>query len=374
MGRAEQAGRTCRLCINQLTQTAVGAYLPHMTLSRVLARWRYVPVAMLLAAGFSNLGIALVIVAVAGDSGLIDELLRAPIVEPVVWVQILIGTALFTWAFTPAEIGGWLHARNLSPEVSEPARLELRRTRTLRSVPAFAGFSFGFATLAAANMAAASFGDEAPATKAIASRASGDSYWPGGVTLALAGYLIGTLLAEARRRRPMKGTDHAASLIDRQPRRYLTPTARRLPYCVAAVLVVLTLIRQSHGSEASVAAWLLILLAIGLVVGVRGIEWWVVQRRQRIANPALIDLDNTFRSSAAHAIAGGASALGLAAISSLSSDIGWWNDFVGGSFPAWLAVPLALAMLVITIAIVGVWSRYGSGHIGVRPTRPDVRS
>jgi hypothetical protein len=105
--------------------------------------------------------------------------------------------------------------------------------------------------------------------------------------------------------------------------------------------------------------------AVLLAAGVTSVQRYVIQRPQRLTDPGQLALDDALRSSVAHALAGGASALLLVwALSATQSAL------VGNGTPSG-AVGVILGILGVggSVGVVALWMHYGSAHHGRQPGR-----
>lgn len=336
-----------------------------------------VPAAMLA----TVLGVAAVFVIEVPASGLVWHSWRALVdVRSDAWLTVFIVAVPLTAAFrpvTPPALDVWLQRRNLPVEVAGHAAAELRRTRLLRTTPAVLGASVGLGTHSAYNLAIArGFGAATSEPLHTAAAAGGVASSP--FTLAVAGYLLGTIAAEWTRRRPDGDAGRSSARLEaRRPASYLTRPARILPAAVGGILIVLAGAGFLAFGETSGEPWprtpsLITTGVVGvlLLAGVPAVRWWVIQRPQRHDDPAKLALDDTFRSSAAHGVVGASAAAGLAVISTWLTPL--WNSMVGGStIVMWL---LVVAGLAVTAGTAVVWLRFGTAHAGRRPATGRARA
>lgn len=268
-------------------------------------------------------------------------------------VGIVAGVAAFRYP-TPAAVAEWSRRHAVPSTTAAHAAVQLRRVRAFRTVPAVFGFAIAGVTGPAYNVAIDVLGTQHPASLALLEAATG---YPG-LELTFGGYLLGVLLAEATRR-PPAGATGAARLETRRPGQYLTPTARWLPALFAALVVgalaVAALVGRGLG-------WELGLVALGVPVLVALAQHSIVRRPQKVVDADALALDDTLRSSAAHALSGGTSALLLA----------WALEVLNHALAGADGVaPLAWTLpgIVGTVGVYGLWAHYGSAHRGRRPER-----
>jgi hypothetical protein len=241
---------------------------------------------------------------------------------------------------------------------------ELRRLRAWRTVPAVLGAGIGAGPSAAA---ARWFDVHGPgqAEGMVLSEAS--MVWPfDPLTLALVGYLLGLVIAEATRRRPAAGSP-VARLTARVPSNYLTRPARWIP----AVLAGLTLLAATVARAAGEPVWWPAAAAVALAAIVTGVQRWVVRRPQRLERPDDLHADDVLRSSAAHGLTGASGALllitAVGATDAATRALG--IDMFAGAI-----VGVALAALAAGGVWV-LWLGYGSAHRGQVPLpAPSARS
>jgi hypothetical protein len=285
---------------------------------------------------------------------------------------VAIGGAL-TYALrpvTPLAAELWAGRRGLGAECVSAARGDLRRIRTWRTIPAVLGAAIGVAPTTAYNLALDVQG--APPSAAaldLLSIANTPPYDP--LTLALVGYLLGTVVAELTRRAPAREPGRRAHLETRTPTGYLVPVARWLPRTLAVATLIAVAGARSAGSDRT---WWPVALALLLVGAVEIVQRWVVRRPQRVDPGAPLRVDDVLRSSAAHGIAGGASALLLIvaadAFSGLVSTLWAGDDGVVGGV---VGVVTMLVTVVLLAAVWGVWLGFGSAHRGQTPVRDAER-
>jgi hypothetical protein len=251
-------------------------------------------------------------------------------------------------------INDWSRRHAVPAAMATRATEQLQRLRAFRTVPAMLGFAIGLSAWPAYNAALSVSGDDHPVSRALQDAvASSDPF-----TLALVGYLVGVVLAEVTRKSFIDGGP-GARLEVRRPGQYLTPTARRLPAVLAAWVVVSMVAGAMAGRPQD---WWLTLVAAAVPGAVAVAQRLVVRRAQPAVYEGALALDDTLRSSAAHALSGGASALllGWALVSTRYA--------LGGDPTDVSAAGLVLALVGMAGAY-GIWVHYGSAHRGRRPDR-----
>jgi hypothetical protein len=324
-------------------------------------------------------GVIIALLLAAPSSGLLPVAWRVLLIDPGAWLAVAIAIVALASALrplTPAEADDWLARRGLSRALAGDAVAEVRRARSWRTVPTVLGACVWVGRGLAANLAIAQYGAGDPRSLALVDAAVGSG---SAAAFTLGGYLFGVVVAEATRRRPAPdvppasrsqapGGVRVASFAERRPAAYLTPVARALPMAVAALLLIAVgtvavidggLGRLQSGPVAVVVAM------VGLLAGVPAVQWLVVRRPQHVGDPDALALDDTFRSSTAHAVVGATAAGGIAVVSvglNRFWDLGLER---GGGAVMWL---LALVGLGLSVASITVWLGYGSGHRGARPT------
>jgi hypothetical protein len=219
------------------------------------------------------------------------------------------------------------------------------------------GYAIGTVSGSAYNVALDVLGPRHPASRAILAAVSDVSP----ALLALVDYMAGVVLAEVTRRPPVD-TGASARLETRRPRQYLTPTARRLPALLSAWVVTATVAGMLAGRSLD---WRPPLIAAVVPGAIALIQHHIVRRPQRVITADALALDDTLRSSAAHALSGSASALLLVWAMEVTRRALIGDAGVPGT--GWL-----LAATVATVGAYGLWSHYGSAHRGRRPERPDM--
>jgi hypothetical protein len=331
-----------------------------------------IPVAAAVGIGAVVLATALVLQLHVPEAGLTRHAWRIVGDAGAVPMFVAAGGAL-TYALrpvTPLAATLWAGRRGLNAESVPAARRDLRRIRTWRTIPAVLGAAIGVAPSLAYNLALDVQG--APPSGAALELLAVENTWPyEPLTLALAGYLLGTVVAELTRRAPAREPGRRAHLETRTPTDYLVPAARWLPRTLAAATVIVTAGERLAGSERT---WWSVALALLLVGAVETVQRWVVRRPQRVDPGASLRLDDILRSSAAHGIAGGASALLLIvaadAFGGLVSTLWAGDDGVVGGV---VGVITMLVTVVLLAAVWGVWLGFGSAHRGQTPVRDAER-
>lgn len=331
-----------------------------------------VMVALVVSTTLTLAGVMAVLVVTMPGTDLLWQVWRTVFVDGTVVIPSIvggtIGLSIVLRPVTPHTIRAWLLKRRLPASVAESGALELRRLRAWRAVPAFAGFFLGMGPLPASELATTLGRSASPALDAAVRGA-----WPDSLSLALAGYLLGTVVCELFRRRPAAPPAGVGARLEvRRPARYLTRTAHWLPDVVAGAIVAMLVVRELAGVAGSIGVLLALATAAGLTLGVRAVQWWVVRRPQQLTDPGLLALDDTLRSSTAHAIVGAAGTSGVLVVATLFEDLDLWNAMVAGEVSRWLAWPLVLLSAGLTLAILGVWLHYGSSHAGTRPQSEDT--
>jgi hypothetical protein len=315
------------------------------------------------------LGVAAVLAVTVPDSGLATSAWRVLVVDDGAWLAVLVATVALTYALrpvTPLGAAVWLSRRGLPSEPAAAAAAEVRRQRVWRTVPTVLGACVWMGTGTAYNLAIALVGTGDPASERLLAAATGSGV-PG--LLVLGGYLLGVVAAEATRRRPAADDGpRVAGFAARRPAGYLTPVARALPLAVAVVLLVATaLVAVLAGGLGAleVAPATIAVTVLALAAGIPAVQWSVVRRRQHVRDPAGLALDDTFRSSAAHAVVGAGAAAGMLLTAGVLGTL--WNLGVErGGGP--IMVLLGLVSVGLTVASIAVWLGYGTSHRGARPT------
>jgi hypothetical protein len=302
------------------------------------------------------LGLMTVLVVEVPGSGLftsVPAMMRDQTAVVVTAIGIAAGIAGFRRP-TRLVISDWSRRHAVPAAMATRATVQLQRLRAFRTVPAMLGAAIGMSPWPAQNAALSLYGDRHPASRALQDAVSAANP----LTLALLGYLLGVLLAEVTRK-PFIDGGPGARLEARRPDQYLTPTARRLPAVLAAWVVVSMAAGTMAGRPQD---WWLMLVAAAIPAGVAVAQRFIVRRAQPAVHEGALALDDTLRSSAAHALSGGASALllGWALVSTRYAVGADPND----TSAAWLVLAL-----VAMAGAYGLWVHYGSAHRGRRPDR-----
>jgi hypothetical protein len=327
---------------------------------------RAAPAAIGLAYVASALGAAATILALGPDRGFVIESWAVPLTAAGL-PFLVAATAALLFALrpvTPLAAAMWAARKGLVTPTPVWVSQELRRLRAWRTVPAVLGAGIGAGPSAAA---ARWFDVHGPgqAEGMVLSEAS--MVWPfDPLTLALVGYLLGLVIAEATRRRPAAGSP-VARLTARVPSNYLTRPARWIP----AVLAGLTLLAATVARAAGEPVWWPAAAAVALAAIVTGVQRWVVRRPQRLERPDDLHADDVLRSSAAHGLTGASGALllitAVGATDAATRALG--IDMFAGAI-----VGVALAALAAGGVWV-LWLGYGSAHRGQVPLpAPSARS
>ncbi|HEY3211041.1 MAG TPA: hypothetical protein VGL18_14885 [Actinomycetota bacterium] len=146
-----------------------------------------------------------------------------------------------------------------------------------------------------------------------------NSFLGNGLFLALVGYLVGTVVAEAVVPRPPRGAVRTASLVPRTLQDYLPGHAvaalRGLPALSVALIPVYVVAKAwsdapvSNISEFGFAVTSAILLV--MAIGIEVMQRMIVHRPQPVLALDLVEADDAIRSASVHALAGGGVALSL---------------------------------------------------------------
>jgi hypothetical protein len=333
------------------------------------ASLRSVAFTLPLAAGVAALalilGVAVAVLLNAADAGLFPHLWRA-LGDGNGWLFVAVAVVALTYAMRPVTPLGavvWGQRKGLEASSLPPLTAELRRLRTWRTLPAVLGAAIGIGPGVAYNLWHAVHG--LPSDAAAQRLMETSMRWPyDPITLALVGYLLGAIVAETTRRRPVAAVGaHEARLDTRTPAQYLTRPARWIPTVLAALTVVSLLLARAGGSQESLWPGAVAAVVAGLAAGV---QRWVVRRPQRLTTTDGVAVDDVLRSSAAHAVTGGAGALLLILAGGASQvALAAWNldsGFAGGVVGVLVGVGLSAG-------VVGLWLGYGSAHRGVARER-----
>jgi hypothetical protein len=332
----------------------------------VRAVGRAAPAAIGLAYVASALGAAVSILVLGPDRGFVVEAWAAPLATGA-WAFVVPATAALLFALrpvTPLAAAQWAARRQLATPTPVWVPQELRRLRLWRTVPAVIGAGLGAGPSAASARWFEVYGPERGVEGMVLTEAS--MVWPfDPLTLALTGYLLGLVIAEATRRRPAPGSP-VARLTARIPSNYLTRPARWIPGVLAGV----TLLAATVARVAGEAVWWPAAAALALAAAVAGVQRWVVRRPQRLERPHDLHADDVLRSSAAHGLAGASGALLLITAVGATDAA---TRALGIDMFASAIVGLALAALAIG-GVWALWLGYGSAHRGQVPIPAPSRS
>jgi hypothetical protein len=236
----------------------------------------------------------------------------------------------------------WSHVYGVSlTEGSRPiAATYLRRTKRIRTVGALAGLvaSVLYVTLTDGGQS--------------------NSFVGNGLFLAVVGYLLGTVVAEALVPRPTRADIRTASLVPRTLRDYLPGYAvaalRVLPVVSVALVPIFMVMKDppiSNVSKLGFAVTSAALLVMAL--GVELMQRLIVNRPQPALTPDLLEADDAIRSASVHALAGGGVALSLIWLTYQLGALGNGR----GSLVSWL-----LAVLAILSIGLALWSWIDLAH------------
>jgi hypothetical protein len=321
-----------------------------------------VALAVVVAAVVVVAGAVVVVLLEAPDAGLVPEVWRV-FSDGNAVLALVVATTALTYALRPVTrlgVAAWARRKGLAPETADGIGPELRRTRTWRTVPAVVGASLGIAPAIAYNLGLAVHG--APPTPEVeALQAATNVGWPyDPMTLALVGYLVGVVLAEATRRWPSSDAGPVARLDARVPAHYLTRPARWIPTVLSGITVVALGLAWWAGTDESLWPGVLAVLAAAAAAAV---QRWVVRRPQRLTAEPALSVDDELRSSAAHAVTGGTGALLLVtaggAVQLAMRSLGVEDTRTGGIIGTVIAI-------VLIAGVWALWLGYGSAHPGVR--------
>lgn len=328
----------------------------------VRAVGRAAPAAILLAYLASAVGAAATILALAPDPGFVAESWAVPF-TPFALPFLLPATAALLFSLrpvTPLAAATWSARKGLATPPPVWVTDELRRLRVWRTVPAVFGAGIGAGPSAAYARWLEVHGPARAAEGMVLSEAS--MAWPfDPLTLALVGYLVGLVIAEATRRHPAPGSS-AARLTARVPANYLTRPARWIPVVFAGVTLLAATVARAAGET----VWWPAAAAVGLAAVVVVVQRWVVRRPQRLERPDDLHVDDVLRSSAAHGLSGASGALLL--ITAVGATDAATRAFGIDAF-AGAIVGAVLAGLSIG-GVWALWLGYGSSHRGQVPLEP----
>jgi hypothetical protein len=210
----------------------------------------------------------------------------------------------------------------------------LRRTRRIRTVGSLAGLVTSILVVTLTN------------------GSQSNSFLGNGLLLAVVGYLVGTVVAEAAIPRPPRAVIRTASLIPRTLPDYLPGYAiaamRGLPVLSVALIPVYVAVPSnapvSNISKLGFAVTSAIVLA--MAVGVEVMQRMIVRRPQPLLSPDLLEADDAIRSASVHALAGGTMALALIW---LTYQLGAIGNGRGGTV-SWLLAILAILAIGLALA------------------------
>jgi hypothetical protein len=214
----------------------------------------------------------------------------------------------------------------------------LRRTKRIRTVGALAGLVTSVLVVFLTN------------------GAQSNSFFGNGLFLAVVGYLVGTVGAEAVVPRPPRGDIRTASLVPRTLQDYLPGYAvlalRTAPIVSVALVPVFFFVQGRTDTPSSnigelgfaVTSVLVLLMA----VGIEAMQRMIVHRPQPALPPDLLHADDAIRSASVHALAGGGLALSLVWLTYQLGAIGSGVDVAAFS---WLIA--VMAILSIGLALWG---------------------
>ena len=179
------------------------------------------------------------------------------------------------------------------------------------------------------------------------------------VALAIGGYLLGAVVAEATlpRRRSAAGA-RVASLVPRTLGDYLPPVSvsalRLLPFAAVALTVLYAVLARHPRIPLDYGVAFMVVLAGALVVFAAAVEAvlrWIVTRPQPLTAPDLLAADDAVRAGSIHALAG-------AALAMLLSGAGW-VAMEGGTIAAAGAVRGVLFCLGLALMVAAAMSGLG---------------
>jgi hypothetical protein len=329
-----------------------------------------IPAALALSAVLNGVAVGLATWSLLGDGALA---LRAALVNPLTQESdgylVVLAVPLF-WALRPptaTTVASWCARRGLATttDVVSLAQRDLFSVRAWRTIGAVTGVALGYGPAMAYNRL---FGLIEPTDPAHDALTGASNLLPGlfrdPLTLAMAGYVLGALIAEARRRSARPAASPAAALDARRIGAYTAPLARWLPAGTASLLVVVAVVRAAIGEGADPTATSPVMVgqaaltAVVLAVAATGLRVWIVRRPQRAADATQLAVDDAFRASAVHAVAGAISAvivvytlLGLQALLDVAGVSQIIGNLVGGV--------LGIAGIVL---VIGLWLGFGSSY------------
>ena len=266
---------------------------------------------------------------------------------PVVTAAVI---AIATVGVGDARAAAWLSEREVADSPS--ARWYVRRwvslTRACRAIGFFGVWLLGVVAAWSVNTAVLAVDDAV--RDRLLDVASGVGW-----SAAIIGYAVGALVAEALRRPPGEGGTRRADLRPRVPAAYMQPVARWGPRVLggAALLVAGLTATFGSGAVAGPSSMELAITAAATMAATEAVRWAIVRRRQRVADPDSVALDDAARATTIHAVSG-------SAIAVIGGPLGGhlWNLSIDLSGPARWA---SMAGGAIGLISLGVWLGYGVG-------------
>jgi hypothetical protein len=220
----------------------------------------------------------------------------------------------------------------------------LRRTKRIRTVGALAGL--------VTSVLVVSFTDGAQS----------NSFFGNGLFLAVVGYLVGTVAAEAVVPRPPRGDIRTASLVPRILQDYLPGYAvralRAVPIVSVALVPIFLIVQgrthtpSSNIGELGFAVTSMVVLL--MAVGIEAMQRMIVHRPQPALPPDLLHADDSIRSASVHALAGGGVALSLIW---LTYQLGAIGSVINVAALSWL-----IAVVAITSIGLALWGWIDLAH------------
>ena len=315
---------------------------------------------------------------VTGDVGLaVKAAARAP-ADGFWWGLTVMVAVPLTWALRrplPSIAESWCERRAVAVTSTSVAlvRHDLWRARSFRTFGAIVGWVVGNAPGSAYNHVVELRGVASAEAEALLAAATAGTGSAGrGVllnplVLALLGYAVGVIIAEVTRRSLRAPGGRGARLETRRSNAYTASLARWLPGTGAALAVLALSLRALLGdveADSGAGTPAITDLAVGaalatvVAAAAAGIRGWVIRRPQRMVEPDRVAIDDAFRASAVHGIAGAASALSLlVAFSALDGVIraGGWDG------PLWAFARFLVGLGGFTLAL-GVWLGFGTSY------------
>jgi hypothetical protein len=329
-----------------------------------------VPAALALSAVLNGVAVGFATWVLLGDGALA---LRAAVVNPVTPESagyLVVLAVPLLWALRPPTVTtvvSWCARRGLptTTDAVSLAQRDLFSVRAWRTIGAVTGVAIGYGPAMAYNRLFSLIEPTDPAHDALT---EASNLLPGlfrdPLTLAMSGYVLGALIAEARRRSARPSTRPAAALDARRVGTYTAPLARWLPAGTASLLVVVAAVRAAigEGADSTATSPMLVgqaaLTAVVLAVVATGLRAWIVRRPQRAADVIQLAVDDAFRASAVHAVTGAISAvivvytlLGLQALLDVAGVSQTVGNLVGSV--------LGIAGIVL---VIGLWLGFGSSY------------